>query len=286
MNSANRIITNPAIPYLRKLNKLLFEIQYKTDKAFKSTGFKLYLMKGTNTKIKGAPKHVGIIPDGNRRFAKRLLQKPWKGHEWGSEKIEKVFEWCKECGIKHMTFFSLSKENLNKRPKTELDFLLHIANNWIIEILKNKNNFVHKNKVHVTFFGRLDLLPKDTQRDMKRLMKLTKSYKKYTMNFAVAYSGRQEIVDMCKNIAKKTSTGKLKPENITESVIKNSLYMNGIPDPDLIIRTSERRLSGFLLWQAAYAEFAFIDTLWPELTKKEFVGVIKDYSKRHRRFGK
>ncbi|MBU0898817.1 MAG: di-trans,poly-cis-decaprenylcistransferase [Nanoarchaeota archaeon] len=243
-------------------------------------------MKGVNTMIKNAPKHVGIIPDGNRRFAKRLLQNPWKGHEWGSEKMHNVFQWCKECGIKHMTFYALSKENLKSRPKKELDFLLKMAGKEIKDILQDKKHFVHKDKVKVTFFGKLDLLPKDLQLDMHRAMKMTKKYKKYTLNLAVAYGGRQEIVDMCKSIARKVATGKLKPERVTEAVIKQNLYTNGVPDPDLIIRTSENRLSGFLLWQSAYAEFAFIDTLWPELTKKQFVTAVKSYADRERRFGK
>lgn len=249
--------------------------------------FKIYSMKQAIAgKIENAPKHVGIIPDGNRRFAKRLLLKPWKGHEWGSEKLKKVFEWCKECNIKHVTFYALSQENLQKRPKRELDFLIKMAQNEIADIIQNKNHFVHKDKVKVTFFGKLDLLPKDVQRDMKRAMKLTKNYKKYTLNLAVAYGGRQEIVDMCQSVAKRAAEGRLKPENITESVIKQNLYTNGVPDPDLVIRTSESRMSGFLLWQSAYAEFAFIDTLWPELTKKQFIGAINNYSKRKRRFGK
>ncbi|MFH1445425.1 MAG: polyprenyl diphosphate synthase [Nanoarchaeota archaeon] len=236
--------------------------------------------------ITNTPKHVGIIPDGNRRFAKRLMENPWKGHEWGNDKMKKVFGWCKECGIKHMTFYTLSKENLNKRPKKEMDFLLKLAHGEVKEMIHDKNHFTNKNKVKVTFFGRLDLLPKELSLDMKRAMKLTKNNNRFTMNFAVAYGGRQEIVDMTKNVARAVSSGRLNPEKITEDIIKSNLYINGVPDPDLIIRTSERRLSGFLLWQSAYAEFAFIDTLWPELTKKQFVDVIKDYSKRHRRFGK
>jgi len=236
--------------------------------------------------IEGAPKHVGIIPDGNRRFAKRLMRNPWKGHEWGSEKVEKVFEWCKECGIKHMTFYALSQENIRKRPKKELDFLIKIAQRYVLDIINNKNNFVHKNKIRSTFFGKLELLPEELQRDMKSVMKMTRDYDKYTLNFAVAYGGRQEILDMCKGIAVEVAAGRLNPQKIDETVVKNNLYTNGISDPDLIIRTSEKRLSGFLLWQAAYAEFAFIDTLWPELTKEQFIEVIKDYSARQRRFGK
>ena len=244
------------------------------------------MKSSSSTLIKNPPKHIGIIPDGNRRFAKRLMQQPWKGHEWGSEKMRNVFEWCKECGIKHMTFFVLSHENFKTRPKNELNCLLRIAQNEIRKILHEKNHYVHKNKVKVGFFGRLEMLPKELQKDMIRAMKLTKTYDKYSLNFAVAYGGRAEIIDMCKGVARDVAAGKLKPEKITDEVIRRNLYTKDIPDPDLIIRTSEKRLSGFLLWQSAYAEFAFIDTLWPELTKKQFMDAIADYSNRERRFGK
>lgn len=232
------------------------------------------------------PEHIGIIPDGNRRFAKRLMKRPWKGHEWGIQKIKTVFDWCKEVDIRIITIYSLSLENLDKRPKREINYLLKLAKNEIRNIIDDPKSFVHENKVKMSFFGRLDLLPKDIQNNMKELMTVTKKYDNYFINMAIAYSGREEILHACKEISKKVKSGKLSVNKIDEDVIKDNLYTNGFADPDLIIRTSENRLSGFLLWQAAYSEFAFIDSFWPELTKEEFMKVIKDYGKRERRLGK
>jgi len=238
-------------------------------------------------KIKNPPIHLGLIPDGNRRCAKRLLKQPWKGHEWGISKIKTVFEWCRELGIKTITFYALSLENMDKRPKRELDFLFNLARKETRDILENNENFVHKYKIRVRFIGRLKRLPGDLQENMKKIEKMTKDYKNYIINFAIAYGGRQEMVDACRTIAFNVAKGRLKPSAITESVIKHNLYTNGGTDPDLIIRTGgEKRLSNFLLFQSAYSEFAFIDSFWPNLKKKEFVSAIKDFSCRERRFGK
>lgn len=184
-----------------------------------------------------------------------------------------------------MTVYALSIENFDKRPKREVNYLLSLARKEIKDAIKNKNHFIHKDKVKMTFFGKLEVLPKDLQKEMKTLMKQTENYPDYVINVAVAYGGRQEILDACRNIAKEVEKGKLKASEINESVIKRNLYTNGYADPDLIIRTSEQRLSGFLLWQTAYSEFAFIDTLWPDLTKKQFFQAINNYSKRERRLG-
>lgn len=233
------------------------------------------------------PSSIGIIPDGNRRCAKRLLKRPWRGHEWGVSKVKTIFEWCKELGIKTITFYALSLENLDKRPKRELDFLFNLARKEVRDILKNRENFVHRNKIRVRFIGRLERLPRDLQRDMKNAEDITKNYKNYMINFAIAYGGRQEIIDACRTIAFNVAKNRLKPSAVTESVLKHSLYTNGGADPDLIIRTGgEKRLSNFMLFQSAYSELAFIDSFWPDLKKKEFVSTIEDFSKRKRRFGK
>lgn len=231
------------------------------------------------------PKSVGIIPDGNRRLATRLLEKPWKGHEWGMGKLYKVLDWCKELGIKTITFYALSLENLEKRPKAELDFLFLIAGKELEAILTDKNHFVHKNKAKVTFFGRLDLLPQDLQEKIKQTTDRTKKYKNYTVNFAMAYGGRQEIIDATKQIAEKLKRGEI--QTIDETIFRQHIWTNGFEDPELIIRTGgEKRLSNFLPFQSVYSELAFIDSLWPELTKEEFLKIIKDFSERERRFGK
>lgn len=224
---------------------------------------------------------IAIIPDGNRRFAKRLMKKPWKGHEWGAKKLKNVVRWAKEIGIKELTFYTLSLENLEKRPKRELDFLLEIAKKEINHILSNSDNFVFNEGIKVCFIGELERLPKDVQKAMKELMEKTKNNKEFRLNFAVAYGGRQEILNACRKIAEE------KPKVLNESTFRTYLETNGSADPDLVIRTGgEKRLSNFLLFQSAYSELAFVDCMWPEFSKEDFLKVIEDFSQRQRRFGK
>ncbi|MFQ5647983.1 MAG: polyprenyl diphosphate synthase [Candidatus Aenigmatarchaeota archaeon] len=233
------------------------------------------------------PQHVSIIPDGNRRFAKQLMQKPWKGHEWGSDKIENVFEWSRELGIKVLTFYTLSLENLDSRPKKELNFLFRIAKRFMRDILNNPDSFIHKSRVRVRCFGQLDKLPQDIQEDIAALEAATKEYSDYYVNLAIAYGGRQELVEACQAIGQKIAAGTLSPHEIDETILRHNLSTNGHPDPDLIIRTGgEKRLSNFLLYQSAYSELEFLSTLWPELTKEEFTKVVRKFGKRERRFGK
>ncbi len=211
-----------------------------------------------------------------------MLQ-PWRGHEWGARKLEEVFGWCKELGIRNLTFYTLSLENLENRPKRELDHLLNTARRELEDVNENRDNFVHRDKVRLLFFGELDRLPKDLQEEMAKAQEATKSYSKYRINCAVAYGGRQEILEACRKLAAECSS----PSSIDEDMLRRSLQTNGSGDPDLIIRTGgEKRLSNFLLFQSAYSELAFIDSFWPDLTKEEFLAAIEDFSRRKRRFGK
>jgi len=245
------------------------------------------LSKRDFMEIKNIPQHVSIIPDGNRRCAKRLMEKPWKGHEWGFTKLERLFGWCKEIGIKIVTFYSLSLENLKNRPKEEIDFLFLLAKKELNNILVDENNFVNKNRIRISFFGNTKLLPKELQDCIKGVEKKTKAYSDFFVNLAVAYGGRQEIIEAAKKIGLLVQASKLRPDDINEALFKQNLQTNGFPYPDLVLRTGgERRLSNFLPFQTTYSELLFIDTLWPELTKKEFIAAIKDYSQRQRRFGK
>ncbi len=233
------------------------------------------------------PRHVSIIPDGNRRCAKRLMKQPWKGHEWGAEKLKEVLEWCRELGIKTVTVYSLSLENLKKRPRHELDFILELARKEISEMVDNPDSFVHKNRIKLTFFGELERLPDELRKDIARATEATKSYSRHNLNIAIAYGGRQEIVDASRRIGIQIAQGRLSPDEIDEMVLRQNLQTNGNPDPDLIIRTGgEQRISNFLLFQAAYSELKFTDTFWPDITKEELISIIKDYSRRQRRFGK
>jgi len=233
------------------------------------------------------PGHVAIIPDGNRRCARRLMKTPWKGHEWGISKVKKLFDWTRDMGIKTITFYALSLENIDKRPKREIGYLYSLAKKETDDIAKNKGNFAHRNRIKVTFFGNLHLLPRELRESMLKAMEATKDYGSYTINFAIAYGGRQEMTEACQRIAAGVAAGRIRPSDIDETVIKHNLQTNGYGDPDLIIRTGgEKRLSNFLLFQSAYSELAFVDTLWPEFSEAEFKQVVGEYMKRDRRFGK
>ncbi len=233
------------------------------------------------------PEHVAIIPDGNRRLAKRLLQKPWKGHEWGFEKVRKVIEWSKELGIKVITIYTLSLENLMRRPKRELNYLFKIARRELDNILENRENIVHRNRVKLNFVGRIDLLPEDLQERIKKVAELTKNYSGQYVNLAIAYGGRQEIVDASRRIAVDVRKGRIEPEEVDEGLFRQYLWTNGFKDPDLIIRTGgEKRLSNFLTFQSTYSELVFVNSLWPEFSKEDFVNAIKDFGERKRKFGR
>ncbi len=233
------------------------------------------------------PEHVGIIPDGNRRLARKLLQKPWKGHEWGYNKIKNIIQWSKDLGVKLMTIYTLSIENLESRPKMELDYLFNLARKELGDIIKNKENIIHKNKVNLKFIGRVDLLPKDIQEMIKEVSKLTKNYSNQHVNLAIAYGGRQEIIDASRKIAIDVKRGLVGTGKINESLFREYLWTNGFKDPDLIIRTGgEKRLSNFLPFQSVYSEIVFVDKFWPEFEKDDFVEAIKEFGERQRRFGR
>tara|TARA_Y100000310_G_C20565372_1_gene755203 strand:- start:180 stop:902 length:723 start_codon:yes stop_codon:yes gene_type:complete len=222
--------------------------------------------------------HVGIIMDGNRRFSKKLMKKPWMGHKWGARKLEEVMEWLQEMGIKEATFYCLSLENFN-RPKLEFNYLMKLFDEEL-ETSFNDERIV-KNQIRMKFIGRTDLLPQSIQEKIKRIENKTKDHKKFFANFAMAYSGRAEIIDAIKKIAKKGLT----PDQINEESFQKELYIDS--QPDLVIRTSgEKRTSGFMLWQSSYAELYFSSKLWPEFEKEDLKKAIDEYKDRDRRFGK
>jgi len=236
-------------------------------------------MKPTISKV---PKSIGIVVDGNRRFSKKLMLKPHKGHEWGAKKIKDLFKWCKEYKVKEVTLYTFSIENFD-RPKKEFNYLMNLFEKEFAALIKDKR--FHKEKIKINFIGRLWMFPKKVQEKMGKLMELTKDYKKGIVNFAMAYGGRAEIIDATKKIAEQVKQKKLDIDAINEEVFKHNLYLES--EPDLIIRTSESRLSGFLLWQGAYAEIIFLPkVLWPEFSKKHFIACLNEYSRRERRFGR
>lgn len=231
------------------------------------------------------PRHIGIIIDGNRRFAKKLMMKPWKGHEWGAGKVRAVVDWCKELGVKEITIYAFSLENFN-RPKEEFEYLMDIFNKEFGSMMEKENKKkLSDNCIKVNFIGRIWMFPKDLQDSMKSLMDFTKNNEEYTVNFAMAYGGRGEIIDATKKIALLVKEGKLDIEGINEEVFAKQLYTES--EPDLIIRTSgEHRISGFMLWQGSYAELFFCPKFWPEFEKQDLIEAIESYKNRERRFGK
>ncbi len=228
------------------------------------------------------PKHIGIVPDGCRRFARRLMLKPWKGHEWGAKKVEALFDWCKELGIKEVTLYAFSIENFG-RPKREFNYLMKLFEKEFKHMIDDSR--IYQDKVRINFIGRINMFPENLQVIMKELQQRTKSHSNYIVNFAMAYGGRAEVIDAVKKLASRIKSNSLSIEEINEQVFSENLYIDR--EPDLIIRTSgEQRTSGFMLYQGAYAEWFFCKKMWPEFTKQDLILAINDYKSRERRFGR
>jgi len=228
--------------------------------------------------MKDNPKHIAIILDGNRRFAKKLMLEPWKGHEYGKEKVEKLLDYAKDLGIKEITLYCLSCENIKSRPKNELVYLFRIFKEAFKTISKEK---IEKNRIKIRFIGNLHLLPQDLREECKKLEKATINNSNFIVNFAIAYGGRQEIIDAVKSIIK----NKIKPEELTEEIFEKNLLLSS--EPDMIIRTGgEKRTSNFLPWQSTYSEWFFLDKFWPEFDKKDLIECIEEFKARKRNYGK
>ena len=232
------------------------------------------------------PGHIAIILDGNRRFAKKLMLKPWMGHQWGKEKVGKLIEWCIELGIKEVTMYAFSVENFN-RPKEEFDYIMRLFRE-ACEQLRNDEKLQEKGKklgIKVRFLGRLGMFPDDVRKLMDEIMDKTADNKGMIVNFCMAYGGRQEIADAARKIAGDVQKGVISPSEVNDETFKRYLYMP--EDPDLIIRTGgEKRLSGFLLYQSSYSELFFLEKMWPEFEKEDLLQVIEEFKQRGRRFGK
>jgi tritrans,polycis-undecaprenyl-diphosphate synthase [geranylgeranyl-diphosphate specific] len=221
--------------------------------------------------------------DGNRRFARELGIEPTEGHLKGKDKLEEVTDWCLEVGVKILTVFAFSTENL-KRKTEEIDKLMRLfAENFR---RAGDDERAHKHGIRVKAIGQRKLLPKDVQDAIAYAEEKTKNYNNYLFNIAVAYGSREEILRAIKNIADDVKNGKLDSKKINEKVFSSYLYTADLPDPDLVLRTSgEERVSNFLLWQLAYSELYFADIYWPGFRKVDFLRAIRSYQKRQRRFG-
>ncbi|MFA6072550.1 MAG: polyprenyl diphosphate synthase [Candidatus Woesearchaeota archaeon] len=228
------------------------------------------------------PKHIAIILDGNRRFAKRLSLDLWKGHEWGEKKVQKLLEWCYELEISELTLYAFSMQNFN-RPKIEFDYLMNLFKEVCKKLLIDKR--VDEYDLKIRFIGRIELFDEELQDLMNQITQKTKNNSKYILNMAMAYGGREELTDAIKSIANDINSGKIESQEINELLISNYLYMKD--EPDLIIRTGgELRTSNFLPWQGIYSEWFFLEKYWPEFEKEDLINCIKEYSVREIRRGK
>ena len=229
------------------------------------------------------PKHVAIIMDGNRRFAESLGLNPMDGHAYGREKLEELLNWCLELRIKILTVYAFSTENLRRRPE-EVNLLMKMFEENFRKLADDPR--VRENGIRVKVIGQISLLEPKVQEAIAYAMEKTKDNQNYLLNLAVAYGGRDEIMNAVRKIAAEAKEGTIRPEDVTEEVFTKHLYTNGIPDPDLILRTSgEERISNFLLWQIAYSELYFADVYWPGMRKIDFLRAIRSYQQRQRRRG-
>jgi undecaprenyl diphosphate synthase len=227
------------------------------------------------------PTHIAIIMDGNGRWAKRRGLPRVAGHREGVKSVRDVVEACAQLGVKYLTLFAFSTENW-RRPKEEIDTLMKL----LIRTLRSETEKLHKNDIKLMAIGDIDSLPKEVRQELKEAMEKTKNNKRMVLNLALSYSGRWEIIEAVKEIARDVKKGKVKIEEIDDKLFSNYLKTAGIPDPDLLIRTSgELRISNFLLWQIAYTELYITDCLWPDFRRKHLYEAIRDYQRRERRFG-
>ena len=227
------------------------------------------------------PKHIAIIMDGNRRWAKAKGMPASYGHKEGAKALENVVRYCNKIGLEYITVYAFSTENW-KRAEDEVNSLMMLLQSYLDVYSKRADT----ENIKVKILGDITALSEGMQKSINKCMERTKNNTGITFNIALNYGGRNEIVKAVKNISKEVKDGKLEIENITEEVISNNLYTKGEPEPDLLIRTSgEKRLSNFLPWQLVYTEFLFIDKNWPDFNEEDIDNAIIEYQKRTRKFG-
>lgn len=227
------------------------------------------------------PTHVAIIMDGNGRWAKKHLLSRIKGHEKGSEAVRTIVRACREFGIAHLTLYAFSTENW-QRPKSEIDALMAL----LIKFLKSEQQELFENDIRLHVIGQIERLPVHVQQALSETMRLTRKNSGLQLNLALSYGSRAEIVHVVRQLARKSKNGQIDPDSINAEIVAQHLYTKGIPDPDLLIRTSgEMRISNFLLWQIAYAEIHVTPTYWPDFSRDEFYQILKGFQRRERRFG-
>lgn len=224
------------------------------------------------------PRHIAFIPDGNRRWSDQRGMGRKEGYRIGIEHIGDVLKWCKEAGVTTVTMWGFSTDNF-KRDREEIEGLFQLFKKNLLEGLSTKDD--EGRKIRVRFLGRRRLFPKDIDYLFEKIEEKTKDNGPYQLNLLLSYGGREEIIDAVNSIIKEGL------KEVDEEAISGHLYTKGMPDPDLVIRTSgEKRLSGLMPWQACYSEFHFSDKLWPDFSEEDFKDALEDYAGRRRRYGK
>jgi undecaprenyl diphosphate synthase len=227
------------------------------------------------------PRHIAIIMDGNGRWAKERGLPRLEGHRAGAESVREVMEACIELGVEYLTLYAFSSENWN-RPETEVKALMGLLDRFLIEKAKD----LDQRNVRLLAIGQLDRLPAQTRELLERIKARTANYTRMTLVLALSYGSREEIVEAARTIAKDAVAGKISPSDIDDKLFASRLHTADIPDPDLLVRTSgEMRVSNFLLWQISYAEIVIVKKFWPEFRQGDLFDAVKEYQKRHRRYG-
>jgi len=228
------------------------------------------------------PAHVAIIMDGNGRWAQQDGHERTYGHQHALTAVREAITCAAESGVRFLTLYAFSTENWN-RPKEEVNLLMSL----FVHAIHNELDELNANQVRLLMTGRMEDLPEDCQKAMRHAMDVTANNKGLTVILALSYSGRAELTDMARNVARQVADGKLSPDEITTDTICHNLYLPEVPDPDILIRTGgDTRVSNFLLWEIAYTELFFLPILWPDFRKKHLLEVIEQYQNRERRFGK
>ena len=235
-----------------------------------------------NLDLSKLPSHIAIIMDGNGRWAKKRLMNRINGHEKGVDVVRRIVRVCRELGIEILTLYAFSTENW-QRPKAEVSALMDLLKRF----LKSESREMHQNNIRLNTIGQFHRIPKGVRSLLQQNMEMTASNTGLTLNLALSYGGRAEIVEMVTQVAERVKKGQLDLSAITPEVVSDNLYTRGMCDPDLLIRTGgDMRISNFLLWQIAYTELFITNTLWPEFSKEEFMAILADFQKRERRFGR
>lgn len=254
----------------------------ESNKANKNNNTNNKLQESKKLAEKLGVKHIGVILDGNRRWARARGKKPWQGHKAGAKKLEQFLKWCDDLGVKELTLYVLSAQNMNRTAK-EKEFLFKIFKEYFTKYKDDEH--IKKEQVKINFIGMVEKLPRDLKTIIKQVKDKTRNYSRKVLNFCMVYGGREEITNAVKKIALKVKKGIIDPAAITMETVQKHLWLQS--EPDLIIRTGNVvRTSNFLPWQFWYSEWFFLKKMWPDITKKDLENVLKQFAKRERRFGR